>query len=355
MKKRNMIIVNTYFQLITAINLAMNNFSNDYNDIVITNCSVGTKDKVELIKKSGLFQNVYYIESRELINGNKLKKYLIYLFNRRKIIGNINNNKYDEILFYNFDVLCYALIDELFKYNKSLICSRFDEGFSTYTINHKSNRINNLIRKILFRKNINKSIKKIYLYHPELLCYETNYNIEVIPNIDKNNKLIKETLNSIFNYNQYNITQKYIFFEESFFCDNKGIEDFDLIMNIANIVGKENLIIKLHPRNKVDRFSKHGIKVWESTGIPWEIYQMNEDYRKKVFLTISSGSILASKLYFNENIESYFLYNCTEKMSDMVTTEFYSYLELVKKNMKFDSIIIPKNEEEFYSILKGKK
>lgn len=351
MKKRNLIIANTYFQLITAINLALNNLSKDINDIVVTDCSIGMDEKIDLIKKNNLFENVYFFESRKLINDKKVKKYLNYLFNRKKILNNRINNFYDEIIFYNLDILCYSLIDELYKNNKRLICSRYDEGFSTYTIDRKNNKINDILRFLLFKKNINKSIKKIYLYHPELLCYKTNYKIKKIPNIDKKNLQLKESLNSIFNYKEYNFKQKYIFFEESFFCDNKGIEDYDLIMNIVEIVGKENLIIKLHPRNRVDRFSEQGIKVWESTGIPWEIYQMNEDYSNKIFMTISSGSILASKLYFNENIESYFLFNCTKKMSDMVTCNFYKYLDLMKQNNIFDSIKIPKNDKAFYSIL----
>ena len=351
MKKRNLIIANTYFQLITAINLALNNFSKDINDIVVTDCSVGMKDKVKLIKKSGLFDNVYYYESKKIINDHKVKKYLKYLLNRKSILNGKIKNIYDEIIFYNLDVLCYTLIDELNKNNKKLKCSRYDEGFSTYTIDRKNNKINNILRLILFKKNINKAINKIYLYHPELLCYETSYEIEKIPNINKNNNILKSSLNSIFDYKKFDFTQKYLFFEESFFCDNKGIEDFDLIMNVANIVGKENLIIKLHPRNKEDRFSKLGIKVWDNFGIPWEIYQMNEDYSNKIFLTISSGSILASKLYFNENIKSYFLYNCTEKMSDMVNDNFLKYLEMLKNNFDMNCITIPDSEDEFYKSL----
>lgn len=351
MKKKNLIIANTYFQLITAVNLALNNFSEDSNDIVVTDCSVGMIDKLELIKKSRLFDNVYYYESKKIIKDNKIKKYLKYLFNRRSILNGKITNVYDEIVFYNLDVLCYALIDELNQNNRKLKCSRYDEGFSTYIIDRKNNIINNILRTILFKKNINKSIKKIYLYHPELLCYETNYKIEKIPNIDKKNNILKSLLNSIFDYKKFDFTQKYVFFEESFFCDEKGIEDYNLIMNIANIVGKENLIIKLHPRNKIDRFSKQGIKVWDSLGIPWEIYQMNEDYSNKVFFTISSGSILASKLYFDENIKSYFLYNCTEKMSDMVNENFLKYLKMLKNNYDMKCVNIPDSEEEFYKSL----
>lgn len=353
MKKRNLIVVNTYFQLITAVNMVMNNLSNDINDIVITDVSVGMKEKVESLKKSNIFENVYFFQTRELINGNKIKKYLLYLFNRNKILQNKISIKYDCLLFSNLEVFTYCLIDELFSKNKELTCSIYEEGFSTYTIEGKNNKINTLLRFLLFRKNIDKSIRSIYLYHPNLLCYKTNCILEQIPNLDKNNNILKNVLNSVFDYKKEKIKQKFLFFEEPFYCDNAGIDDFTLINDIANVVGKDNLIVKPHPRNKVDRFSKLGIAVWENTGIPWEIYQMNEDYEDKVFLTISSNCILASKLFFNENIKSYLLYNCTNKMSDAVTSNYCEYINLIKNNLNFENMVIPNNKEEFLNNLRS--
>lgn len=352
MKKRNLIIANTYFQLITAINLVLNNFSNDITDLVITDCSVGMKNKATLIKKNKLFNKVIYYESKAINNGNKIKKYLLYLFDRNKIIGNEIQAKYDEILFNNLNVLTYSVIDELYSKNPNIICSIYDEGFSTYTIRRKSNIINDFLRKIMFKKSINKSIKKIYLYHPYLLCYKSNLQTIKINNLDKKNIQMKKILNNIFDYKKPNFDKKIIFFEESFFCDNKSIDDFQLIKDICKVVGKENIIIKLHPRNKIDRFSKLNIDVWKDNNIPWEIYQMNEDYNNKIFMSISSGSMLASKLYFNENIKTYFLFNCTKKMSDVVTKKFYDYLECIRKNLNFDNIYIPKTKAEFLNKMK---
>ena len=61
--------------------------------------------------------------------------------------------------------------------------------------------------------------------------------------------------------------------------------------------------------------------------------------------------MLASKLYFGDNIKTYLLFNCTDKMSDMVTEETFEYLK--KMNEKFDmkDFIIPKNRKEFIDIL----
>ena len=353
--KRNLFIINTYFQLITAVNMSLNNFKNEINDIILTDTSVDIEDKIERLEKLNIFNNVYYIKSKDMLN-NKLKKYVQY-FNRKNVLK-YEFEKYDEVLFYNFDSFTFCVIDELFSKNKNLKCSKFDEGFDTYTIpvsQMKVGKVQNFVRTLLRKKNLDNIVNKLYLYHPELICFDTNLEIEQIPTLDKNNKILKDALNKIFNYKSQPIKQKYIFFEESFFCDNKGIEDFTLIKDIINIVGKENIIIKLHPRNKVNRFSDIGVSTLKNIGIPWEVMQMNEDYSSKTFITISSGSILASKLYFHENVKTYLLYNCTEQKSDVLNDNYYKYLNKIKKTIGFNDIIIPDSKDEFIELLKKEK
>ena len=189
------------------------------------------------------------------------------------------------------------------------------------------------------------------------MIYNPKAPIKKIENLERKDIELRNIVNKVFKYDLINdiYDKKYIFFEESFFCDNKGIDDMDLILNIAEIVGKENLMVKLHPRNKVDRFKEYGITTNKTIGIPWEVIQMNNDFSNKVFLTISSGSVLASKLYFNDNIETYLLFNCTNKMSDMVTDEYSKYLEKIKKNLNFDNFKIPNSNEEFFKELREKK
>ena len=353
MKKRNLLITNTYFQLITAINLAVNHFNNDKNDLILTDRSVGMKEVGDKLKKYDIFDNILYIQSKDICTDkNKIKKYMTYLFNRKKIIGNTLSEKYDCLLFFNFDLLTYSVFDELNKSNKNLICKRYEEGYIAYIRETKNNNINQLLRKLFFKRDIEKSIESLYLYHPDLLCYDLKYKTEQIKLINKEDEKLKEVYNYIFDYKKETIKQKYIFFEESFFCDNKDIDDLELVLKIAEIVGKENLLVKLHPRNTIDRFKKYGIQTNKTIGIPWEVIQMNNDFSDKVFFTISSGSVLASKLYFGDNITTYLLFNCTEKMSDMITEETLNYLEKMNKKFGIKDFIIPKNKQEFIDSLK---
>ena len=345
--KKNLIIVNTYFQLITAINLCINELKSDVNDIILTDRSINMEEVMKKLKKYNIFHNIFFIK-------NKIKKYLIYLFNRKKIIGDIIKEEYDYLAFFNYDLLTYSIFDEMVKINSNAKCIRYEEGFNIYLSKIENNKINSFLRTVLHRKSLYKSTDFLYLYNPDLLCYKPCYEVKEISKLDKNNLQLKEVYNDIFNYNdKEEIKQKYIFLEESFYCDNYPINDLDLVLKIANIVGNDNLLVKLHPRNNFDRFKKYGIKSNNAIGIPWEVIQMNNDFSNKVFITISSGSILASKLYFNDKIKTYLLFNCTDNMSNMVNDDYYKYLEKINNKFGLDNFIIPKDEKEFLERLRN--
>lgn len=360
--KKTLILTNTLFQIIVALQLKLTKYQNDEVTLIISDHSFNYKSIVNNLKKLNIFKDVYIAKTREYIHGNnmkdKLKRNLFSnIFSNTELnkLINLENKYYDEFLFYNLDAFTYLLYAVLYSKNKKIIANRFEEGFCTYLYGDDIKENSKKIRKLFLKKDLYKEISKLYLFNPDLIIYDTNFKIEKIESIDKNNEKLVNAVNAIFDYKsiQDKYYQKYIFFEESFFCDNKGINDMDLILKIADIVGKENLMVKLHPRNKVDRFSKYGITTNKAIGVPWEIIQMNNDFSDKVFLTISSGSVLASRLYFNDNIKTYLLYNCTDKMSDMVTNEFFEYMEKVKNQFGINNFIIPKNKENFYELLEG--
>ena len=362
--KRVLFLTNTYFQIIVSIQLAMTKYSGSEVDIIISDHSSNYQKISDNLKKTKLFKNVYITKSRSYIHNNNLKNKIIRNFHSliipEKVLDgliDIKDGYYDEFLFYNIDAYSYLLFDVLHAQNNQISFKRFEEGFVTYLHDDNISTQASLIRKLFLKKNYIKMINTLFVFDKSLVLYDSKMNLEEIEKIDKSDIKLKEIINNTFDYNNIkdNYSQKYIFFEESFFCDNKGIDDLPLIMRIAKIVGKENLLVKLHPRNRVDRFAEYGIETNKTIGIPWEVIQMNNDFSDKVFLTISSGSVLASRLYFNDNIKTYLLFNCTDNMSDMVTEEYHEYLDRVNKKFGLDSFIIPKNVDELEELLREEK
>ena len=77
-----------------------------------------------------------------------------------------------------------------------------------------------------------------------------------MPKIDAGDAAFRSLVNRAFGYeistDRYD--RKYLFFEESFFADHYPINDPELVDRLAQRVGKENLMVKIHPRNPVNRF-----------------------------------------------------------------------------------------------------
>ncbi len=356
-KKKIAILVNTYFQIIIAIKLKTSKYKDDEVDIIISNHSTDSVKIFNKLTNLSIFRKVYYINSKDVEKKrNRVLDNIHFLLFPNIVLSKLdmNLNYYDEYIFYNIDKYTYLIYDALKVKNKNLKVIRFEEGYISYLhINLGVSNSYRILRKILNKKSFEKSIDINLLFNPDLLLYNIDSEVEKIESFDRKDEYCLELINKIFDYNcledKYN--QKYIFFEESFFCDGKDIDDLTLILKIADIVGKENILVKLHPRNKVDRFSKYGIVTNKTIGIPWEVIQMNNNFSDKVFLTISSGSVLASRLYFGDTIKTFLLYNCTNNMSDMVTEKYLKYLKKVEEKFGLDNFVIPHNEEEFLKIL----
>ena len=362
--KKVLIIANTYFQIITAINLKNTTLQNREVDIIITDISTDYDKIASNLKELDLFRQVQTANINHICyKTNKIEKY-IKLINWKKTLNEFiekeDYENYDVLMFFNYDVFTYCVYNKLYSINKDIICQRYEEGFCSYLYDfshHIINKFNKYLSYFTNRERLENRISKYYFYNPDLVLFEHKYALEKIENLNKKNDKVVNILNKTFHYehtlNEY--TKKYIFFQESFFCDGKKMDDLELVLKIAGIVAKENILVKLHPRNKKDRFKEYGIATNKTIGIPWEIIQMNNDFSDKVFLTISSGSVLASKLYFNENIKTYLLFNCTKEKSDMVTEEYFQYLNRVNEKFGLDGFIIPENTNELINKLKEDK
>ena len=72
-------------------------------------------------------------------------------------------------------------------------------------------------------------------------------------------------------------------------------------------MGKENFLLKRHPRLMADRWQECGIQVNEDLKIPWEVLIMNCDFRSKRIFTISSNACMTPQLVFNIKIPVFFM------------------------------------------------
>lgn len=356
MKHRVLITTNTYFQLIVAVQLKLTRFSSDEVDVIITDHSAGSEEAAERLRELGLFRGVFFVrDSISPEHGSlqtKCSNYARAWLRPRTILSEMVrlNDDYDTFLFHNASLLTH-LIWRVFRLQ--VTCYRFEEGFSTYTRPFLEKKP---LFKVLIKAgfgDLEKHTKGLFLFHPELWRKKTGYPVITIPPMEREDHELQRVFNHTFGYDAQRdgIPEKYIFMEESFRASGVEIDDVELVCEIAEAVGRENLVVKLHPRSTEDPFSACGLKVSRLSQVPWEVVLLNENLSEKTLLTITSGSVLASALYFEQRIRAYLLYRCITKKSPMLNDEYFRYMRDVCAHN--ESFLIPEDMGELMNHLEN--
>lgn len=352
--KKSLIVVNQLFQLMVASQMRISVLKDEDVDLLLVDSSAGIRYIYDKIKNSTFFSRIYIISAEEY--KNKVSKFLLllyYLFDKNyKYIDRFDFNpvsKYSKVFINNFTHYACELAGYLnMKYGTQLY--RFEEGLGTYLddFSFVKNRTYYILQVKDFISGLagNPQVKKIlnghFLFSPEIIQFNTNYHTYRIPHFDFYNKDFSEFLSKAYGLREENeFDRKYIFFEEN--IPDGTIDDFALVMKIAEKVGKENLIVKLHPRRPVDRFSNYGIKVSRSVGIPWEAFLMKYDFSDKVIMTISSSVAFSSRLYFNQPIKTYMLFRVVGDINPMFLEKekYYGYIKSFRKQFNDTEFKIP--------------
>lgn len=72
-------------------------------------------------------------------------------------------------------------------------------------------------------------------------------------------------------------------------------------------MGKDNLIVKTHPRDTRDVYTKNGIKIMKDSNAPWEVIQLNMGESDSVLLTVNSGAFISiMALMENKRVKGFF-------------------------------------------------
>ncbi|WP_418666266.1 polysialyltransferase family glycosyltransferase [Allofournierella sp.] len=317
-----LMVINTNYQLIVAVQIRRTFLKDDQVDIIITDHSQGNEQLAQRLKKAAVFGRVLSIYNRKMIyeatTKEKIKDFFELGFSSEnrfypKQIEETPN--YDGLFFYNLDLLVISLFDVLVKSNSRLTLNLFEEGFLSYGTEKVSNgrfsRKESIfkLRKLGIKKDWTKYLKKYYCFFPGLIQREMPYQLVQIPPIFSSDKELVKLINSIFDFipteNKY--AAKYIYFEGWFECDEER-----LVEKIAEIVGKENLLVKPHPRHQSDRYEKVGIKTSSDGNVPWEVVQLNFDFSDKVLMAVSSSCPIVASALLRQNIPALYLYPCVQ-------------------------------------------
>ena len=361
---KSLFLCNTVYQLIVLVELKLSRYRDEDVDIIITDTLVDSVKISERVKELKIFNNVYPIKikvdnieySRIPVKFRKkrIEKYLV----SQKC--NIQNVAYEEYLFSNVAGIGCVLGEYLKLTNTSIKLSMFEDGIGSYSKEMYHNFVKRFKNQNFFKRQYFKlfphamnMISNFYLSMPEILQWEIpNGGKPVKIESPENKETLKNILNHIFEYNgqveEYN--KKIIIMEESYHYEKTDVDDMKLFLYIANLVGKKNLIVKRHPREKEDRFTKFGIKVNQDKKIPWEVILLNCDLEKVFLITITSTVAFTSMLIDKKICSNTILLYKLIKSNSERFEGLKGVMEQVAENSG-QSFRIPETMEELENIL----
>lgn len=335
---------NTNYQLLVAVQIALSFQKN--GSIIITNEIKNYEDIVIKLRKTKLFERVAYIDVKTAKNPIILTIQCIL----GMVPQEIKDCVFDEFVGFNLDIPSHIVYAFFYEKNKNIVVNKMEEGLMSLNTPETSCGVlegSYKIRRLLNKRNLKDVISGFYCFSPK--ANKSGIPSIQIPLIDYNSR-IKEYLNAIFCRNiksEYN--EKYIFL--SCIYDVEGgepIGELELAIKIAERVGKDNLLVKVHPRDDKGKYIRAGLKVDENSVVPFEVIQINNDFSDKILITTLSGSILNFNQVLENTPISYYGYRLCKLEGNPLASHYKDVLEqyLADKELGLRNIHVLKHLEE---------
>lgn len=360
---RNAFVCCTPYHVIVSIHLIQSIYSGENNEIFISNHFENSFDIYKNLKKQKLFKAVYYVTDRHLSYDDSFLKWRkIYgLFSRtyQSIISDPVDFNYDNVFLFTYSYFSVLITDLVKKNNKFSEINMVEEGTLTYMLGNYD-IVDNIRfyadfigKTVLNRRFLNPNIlNAIYLFQPNLYNGELSHKLKKIPSL-KISINIQKLLNHIFNFEEQGnfVSSKYLFFDQSFSIDgNRLISEFEVVKSISDILPRDEILIKLHPRDSKDKYKSFNINV-NSSNFPWELIYYNyfKDIKNKVLISVSSSSVFTPKILFNCEHDIILLY----KIFGKTDRRFVKFVNKFKTIYKKKNVYEPETLNEFQQIVKN--
>lgn len=228
------------------------------------------------------------------------------------------------------------------------------EGTASYALDFSNTATDGMDHEYYKKRAFLKKIDKLYMYEPELYTGGSTLVHPVqLPAYGGLSENVHRTVEAVFGA-AVPINEKLIFFEGCFWGDNHVMDEVGILLDIADYIGKENIIIKRHPRNTVDRFTPLGFKVMGQQTVPWEVMIKDIDLSQKVLVSMASFTCFSSVEMYGRTCYSILLEKLMRGRVGFLENVGYKRF-FAKAEQKFNSERIiswsPTTREELHRVL----
>jgi len=335
--------VNTYYQLIMAVKLRLTVYAGYDADLIISDHSTNAAFVCERIKQSKFFNNVFFVNTKvsSRFDRTKLRVFANAIFFSNLGAHSINSDglrthlskaRYDAFVFYNVTYYHVGLYSVLHKKNPNIRSYFMDEGVLS-TLGAGVSLVSRGSAIALRLKNLKREMladAQMYVCLPEVIDRNRfAYTPIVVPTVSA--ERLRDVIVSWFmpdDAEESAVSTDYIYFGQSFAADGCAVGERQVVKKIVDAIGSKNLTVKAHPRSTPNEFAELGVNVLQSSWIPWEVMCLRHGYANKVFISISSGSVINPGVLFECRARVVLLYNFA--LGDKWQSHNYSIDELNK-------------------------
>lgn len=294
---KKLIICDTNYQLFVAIQLKLTLFAEECVDIWVSDHSRNMEKVCNNLREVGYFDNVKYINTKTNAYNTNVKKIIMDVISYGILdFYECDVDLYEEIIFYGIDLNIYGIYNYYSSIGHHVVWSRFEEGLFSYETDFSFGRrvkLTKRVREMLRKTDICNQISRYYCFFPELKMNKWKWDIIGIPQNMVCDKEFVNNFNKIYNYIPSNIPQKYIFFASATDIEGNPYGETELVLELVEKYGKQNFLVKMHPRDNRNVYEQNGISVMRESFIPWEVMQLNMDMNDKMLLTSNSGAFIS--------------------------------------------------------------
>ena len=300
-----------YFQVINSIGAICNQVSTE-QDIYLIPIASDWKELAEKLRKTGLFREVKVLPNILLTYPVTIKKIISITMNRFKVYKMLKDKKYERV-YYNADGLLVNSIiySGLIKNNQNAKHIFIENGPGIYIrpYDEKPRYLHLFIRLLGMKCMEGKRVDEILLYEPEIMCTEQPAKVSRLTKIDRENPEVQRHLNTIYPLENTSIVlskKKYILLEQAPYA--LPFDEMPIWEAIVGGLDKQDIILKLHPRQKKSKLGSLGLDVFPEQTIPLEAIIAGLETGSKVFFSMFSTACLLPKLMLDEDTQVVFLY-----------------------------------------------
>jgi hypothetical protein len=356
-------VCSTPLQIMNMLNLSLTDFKDEIIDVYILDHSPECYKYYCILKESKLFNNIYFLNTKDAYQVKKKNKFVNFLGSAKKAYNALNYryleckipNKsaiYDTVFIAYPDLPAQIIYYYFKKNNNNIKLYLYDDGIYTYNaLNKNSNPLRVLYSKKIFGSYILDDCKGIFAYNPDFVetgkhCVEKHKIQKMEKGNTKYVDIINNSLGFKEEYLEY-LDNSCIFFDQPFGFDNIMEQQRKLLTLVSKSFGPNKTGVKIHPRTHDDLYADICNVI--DLRLPYEVLQLNSNKEDNVLISIFSTACLFPKIIFNEEPFVILLYKLIN-VDNIETPNFDFALKVKDSYVQSNRFFIPDSVEELITI-----